>query len=251
MARIPIGLELYSVREDFAKDAKDTLKAVADMGYEGVEFAGFANKTAEELKGWLDEFGLVCCGSHTGWGALQGDNLAQTVQFNKVLGNRYLIVPGLPGEMTRTRADWQNTAKLFNTLSQTLAAQDMRTGYHNHSAEFKILDGEQPWDTLFGNTDQSVIMQLDMGNAMHGGADVVAILKKYPGRPETVHLKPYSKTHGFSPVIGEDDVPWKDVFSLCETVGGTKWYIVEYEDPSKPALQAVKACLDGLRTMGK
>ncbi|MBM3216197.1 sugar phosphate isomerase/epimerase [Candidatus Poribacteria bacterium] len=251
MSKIPIGLELYSVREQLAKDPRGTIKAVAEMGYVGVEFAGFPSPDPAEVKGWLDEFKLTCCGSHTGWGLVQDDKLESTVAYNKAIGNRYLIVPGLPGELTRTRADWIATAKKFNAISAKLVPQGMATGYHNHSAEFQVMDGETAWDAFFSHTDKEVVMQLDMGNGMSGGADLVGILKKFPGRAETVHLKPYHKTEGFRPVIGKDDVPWQEVFHLCETTGNTKWYIVEYESDAYPPLEAVERCLKGLQKMGK
>lgn len=251
MARVPIGLELYSVRGELAKDPRGTLKAVAEMGYEGVEFAGFPSPDPQEVKAMLDEFKLVCCGSHTGWGLVQDDKLAETVAYNKVIGNRYLIVPGLPGDLTNTRAAWISTAKRFNDIATKLAPENMVTGYHNHSAEFRLLDGETGWDAFFSHTNKEVVMQLDTGNGMSGGADPVAILKKFPGRAETVHLKPYHKTKGFQPVIGEDDCPWDEVFHLCETTGGTKWYIVEYESDAYPPLEAVDRCLKALKKMGK
>ena len=101
-------------------------------------------------------------------------------------------------------------------------------------------------------------MQLDMGNALNGGADLVEILEKYPGRSGTVHLKPYTMSDdkadghaGFCPIIGEDSVPWDDIFRVCETTGGTKWYIVEYESDAFPPLEAVERCLKALKAMGK
>jgi sugar phosphate isomerase/epimerase len=258
MAKVPIALELYSVRHDLEKDTRGTLKAVAEMGYEGVEFAGGTKATGEELRGYLDEFGLVCCGWHTPISAVQDSTLEQTITLNKTVGNPNIIIPGLPGEMTRTRADWLKTAQFFNALAAKLAPHGMATGYHNHHVEFQALDGELPWDTFFGNTNKEVIMQLDTGNAIYGGAEILSILEKYPHRAITVHLKPYSHTaakenphHGFRPVIGEDEVPWDTVFHLCETIGDTQWYIVEYESDAYPPLEAVERCLKNLRAMGK
>ena len=93
MGKIPIGLELYSVRHDLAEDVRGTLKAVADMGYDGVEFAGAPQHSAEELRGLLDEFGLTCCGWHTPFNLVQDDTLADTIAFNKIVGNNYEISP--------------------------------------------------------------------------------------------------------------------------------------------------------------
>ena len=192
MTRIPIGLELYSVRNEMDKDVYGTLKAVAKMGYEGVEFAGPPKHSGRVLRAMLDEFGLVCCGWHTPFAMVQDDQLDATVDLNQIVGNRRIIVPGIPGNLSDTRDKWRKMAGFFNALAGKLAPHDMVTGYHNHNIEFKPLDGEKPWDSLFANTDRKVIMQLDIGNAASGGADSVAILKQYPGRAGTVHLKPYS-----------------------------------------------------------
>jgi sugar phosphate isomerase/epimerase len=258
MARVPIGLELYSVRHELADDVRGTLEAVAEMGYEGVEFAGPPQHEAEELRALLDEFGLACCGWHTPFDMVQDERLDETIAFNQTLGNRYVIVPGVPESLRSSRQDWLKLAAFFNDLADRLAPHDMLTGYHNHHVEFTPMDGELPWDTLFGNTGEGVVMQLDLGNAIFGGADVVSLLERYPGRAVTVHLKPYSKEagkedprKGFRPIIGEDDVPWEEVFRLCETTGGTEWYIVEYESDAFPPLEAVDRCLQGLKAMGK
>ena len=192
MATLPIGLELYSVREAFQEDPAGTLKAVAAMGYAGVEFAGAPVASGAELRALLRDAGLVCCGWHTPWAAVQEDRLEETIALNAAVGNRFVIVPGIPRQLTTSRADWLKLAGFFNDLARTLAPHGMVTGYHNHHLEFQELDGEPPWDTLIGNTDGGVVMQLDLGNAARGGADVVAVLERYPGRARSVHLKPYS-----------------------------------------------------------
>ncbi len=125
----------------------------------------------------------------------------------------------------------------------------MRVGYHAHPGDFKKLDGETEWDIFFTNAGPDVVMQLDVGNCLEGGGDPYAILKKFPGRAATIHIKEFGGKPGA--VIGEGDVKWDDLFSLCETTGKTEWYIVEHEsDPTAP-LESVKKCLDGLRKMGK
>ena len=250
MASIPIALELYSVREDCKQDLPGTLRAVADMGYEGVEFAGYHDRSAEDLRAMLDDLGLICCGTHTGINTLLGDELDKAVAFNKTLGNPFLIVPGLPEEYRNSRDAWLRTAEVFNSISARVRPLDMWVGYHNHHIEFTPMDGELPWDTFFGNTVADVVMQLDSGNALHGGADIVPFLERYPGRALTVHLKEYSATNDKA-LIGEGDVRWDDVFHLSETIGGTQWYIVEQESYAYPPLECVDRCLRKLREMGK
>ena len=148
--RIPVGVQLYSVRRECEKDLNGTIKAVARMGYKGVEFAGYYGRDAKTLRKLLDSVGLLCCGTHTGIDTLLGDEMPKTIEFNRTLGNKFLIVPGLQGKYRSSRKAWQETAKLFNKLSDKVKAHGMRVGYHNHSIEFKPLDGEPPWDTFFG-----------------------------------------------------------------------------------------------------
>lgn len=247
---IPIALQLYSVREDCARDLPGTLAAVAKMGYAGVEFAGYYGRSAEELRRMLDDLGLQVAGTHIGLDTLLGEELERTVAFNKTLGNRFLIVPGLAESRRISRAAWLETARLFDEVAERLKPYDMVTGYHNHHIEFQPMDGELPWDTFFGNTRPEVVMQFDTGNAMHGGADPIPFLERYPGRAITVHLKEYSATND-NALIGEGDINWNRVFELCETTAGTQWYIVEQETYAYPPLECVDRCLQNLRRMGK
>jgi sugar phosphate isomerase/epimerase len=250
MANIPIGLQLYSVREDCARDLPGTLDAVARMGYVAVEFAGYYGRNAQELRKLLDDRGLKCCGTHTGFNTIMGDELPRTIEFNRTLGNDYLIVPGLPEERRKSRAAWLETAQMMNEAAERAAPAGMRVGYHNHGVEFQPMDGELPWDTFFGHTKPEVVMQLDFGNALHGGGNPIPYVERYPGRATTVHLKEYSATNNKA-LIGEGDVDWQRLFQLCETVGGTKWYIVEQESYAYPPLECVDKCLQNLRKMGK
>ncbi len=250
MATIPIGLELYSVREDCARDLPGTLAAVAKMGYVGVEFAGYHNRAAPELRKMLDDLGMVCCGTHTGFNTLMGDELPRTIEFNQTLGNKFLIVPGLPEERRNSRPAWLETARLMNEAAERAAPAGMQVGYHNHGVEFQPLEGELPWDTFFSNTRPEVVMQLDFGNALHGGGNPIPYVERYPGRATTVHLKEYSATNDQA-LIGEGDVNWQELFQLCETKGGTQWYIVEQESYAHPPLECCDLCLQNLRKMGK
>mgnify|MGYP005631734303 CR=1 FL=1 len=249
MRKIPIALQLYSVRKDCERDLYGTLEEIAKMGYEGVEFAGYYNRTAEELRKMLEDLGLKVVGSHLRIDALKGDELEKTIEFNKVLGNKYLIVPSLPKEMTGSKASWIEAARLMNKISGKIKPEGMRIGYHNHVAEFKPINGEIPWHIFFKEAEPDVIMQLDTGNAMMGGLsadEVINIIKRYPGRAVTVHLKEFSATNEKA-LIGEGDMKWKEFFKACETVGGTAWYIVEQETYAYPPLECVKKCLENLK----
>ncbi len=244
--RIPIGLQLYSVRADCQKDLPGTIAAVAKMGYQGVEFAGYYGRSAKDMRKLLDDNGLKCCGTHTGIDTLLGDNLAKTIEYNKTIGNKYLIAPGLPGKYSSSHQAWLDTAKLFNELAEKVKLQGMLVGYHNHSAEFKAMDGELPWDTFYGNTSEDVVMQLDVGNAIHGGVDPLPYIYRYPGRAITVHVKEFSKTNNKA-LVGEGDVNWRAFSALCRAVGKTEWYIIEQESYAFSPLECAEKCLQNVR----
>ena len=238
--KIPIGVQLYCVRTTIAKDIPGHLKALKEMGYDGVDFAGYFGKKAEELRKMLDDAGLKCCGTHTGLNTLQGNSLKATIEFNKVLGNKYLICPGMDG---KTVQGWKDLAKLFTDNAEKLKPEGMYTGYHAHGGDFKKLEDTTPWDVFFSNAGPDVQMQMDTGNCAGGGGDPVAYLKKYPGRTRTIHLK------GHGGLIGEDKLPWKEIFDLCETIAKTEWYIIEEEGGGEKALEVLKRAVDNLKKL--
>lgn len=243
--KIPVGLQLYSLREQCQKDLPGMLAAVSKIGYKGVEFAGYHNRTAKELRKMLDDNGLVACGTHTPYESVLGDKLKETIEFNRTIGNSFLIVPWMEG---KSKQEWLEKAKLFNDITGKVKEHKMYVGYHAHAHDFQKFDGESAWDLFFGNTKPEVIMQLDTSNCRDGGADPVAVLKKYPGRARSIHLK--ASGGGPEAVIGEDQVNWKEVFAFCEGKGKTQWYVVEHET-SKDPLDAVKRNFEALKKMGK
>jgi len=250
MSTIPVALQLYSVRDDCSRGLSEVFEALANMGYAGVEFAGYYGYDAIELRKLLDDYGLLVAGTHIGLDTLTGDSLKQTIEFNQILGNKFLIVPGLSDEYTASKSAWLSTAHLFNQVAEQLLPDGLRIGYHNHTTEFTALDGELPWDVFFRNTSHGVVMQLDTGNAMAGGGDPIACLTDYPGRAATLHLKEFSATNP-SALLGEGGVLWATVFEKCEAQGETEWYIVEQETYKYPPLETAKKCLENLRQMGR
>jgi len=247
--KIPIGLQLYSVRDDCAKDLPGVLEAVGKMGYAGVEFAGYYGRSAEELRKLLDQNGLKCCGTHTGLGTLLGDAFPKTVEFNKTIGNPYLIVPGMPHEKLATLEAIKDTARLFTELAAKAKEHQMRVGYHAHGGDFFKIGDQTAWDLFFSECGPDVVMQMDVGNCLGGGGDPYASLKKFPGRSVTIHLKEHGGKPGAG--VGEGVVKWDEIFQICETTGGTEWYIVEQEAYDGTPLDCVRKCLESLRKMGK
>lgn len=250
MSKIGLGVQLYSVRQAAAKDLAGVLKGVKQMGYEAVEFAGYYGHTAYDLKKMLDENGLKCCGTHTGLDQLLGDNFQKTVDFHKIIGCEYIIVPWLGDDKRATVPALGATAKLFNELAEKLKPFGMKTGYHAHGGDFKAVPGTKrtQWEVLFGSTSSDVVMQMDCGNCMDGGGDPLEIMKKFPGRSESVHLKEFGGPHGA--VVGEGKVDWKGVFEFCPKAGGTKWYVVEHEVEGIDSMAAIAKFREGLKKFG-
>ena len=243
-----IGLQLYTVRDDCAKDFPGTLKAVADLGFSGVEFAGTYGKSAQEVKKMLDDDHLACYGSHIQLNDLLGDNFDKTVEYNKVIGNKLLVVPSLPTERRNTRAALLETCKLFNELAKKLEARGMMLGYHNHMDEFQPVDGELFWDTFFSNTDKQVLIQFDIGNAMQGGAQAAPFLTRFPGRLISVHVKDFSATNPKA-LLGEGDEHWGDVIPILQGKNGPRWFIIEQENYPYPPLECAGRCLKRFQAM--
>ncbi len=247
--KIPVGLQLYSVRSEAQKDLPRVLAAVREAGYEGVEFAGYYGHSAAALKKMLDDVGLLCCGSHTPWESLQPKQLAQTIEFNQVLGNKYLICPYLPSSLLVPKERAIETAKIFNELAEKVAEVGMFVGYHAHAHDFARVNGETAWEVFFRHTKSEVIMQIDVGNCLAGGGDPYLMLEKFPGRSKTIHLKEHGGPEGA--ILGEGTVDWGRIFQLCETIGGTEWYIVEQETHRFSPLDTVRRCRENLRKLGR
>lgn len=245
MIQIPLALQLYSLREAFPVNPLDTLKKVKEMGYTGVEFYGghFKNEFYASL---LKETGLVCAGWHTPIDALEGDAFEKTVERNLAVGNKYAVVPYFNAENID---GWKKFADRLNAVAARLRPYGMYTGFHCHAHEFVEMEGQIPWNVVAENTEKEVILQLDTGNAMEGGADIYATLEAYPERNQTIHFKPHSAKDGFFTALGQDDHDLSRLLAWCQEVGDTDWIIVEYER-TEPETRC-KECIDAIRALQK
>ncbi|MDO4550332.1 MAG: sugar phosphate isomerase/epimerase [Planctomycetia bacterium] len=222
---IPIAVQLYSIRNIAGKDLPKTFETVASMGYTGVELAGTYGKSAQDLKKLLDDAGLKCVSTHIGMNSFEGDSLAKTVEYYKILGTKYLTIPGMNVE--KTVDAWKKRAEWFNQKSELCQKDGMFIGYHNHQWEFKdhLFDGITGWEILFKNTDNPVTHQIDVGHCAGAGFDPVKYIQKFPGRTRHLHMK----ENGGNGIIGKGSVDWPAVIKACAEVGGTEWFIVENE----------------------
>jgi len=243
--KLPIGVQLYSVRQTIGNDIPGTIATIKKLGYDGVEFAGYYNKPAKEWRQLLDDNGLKCCGTHIGLNTMTGDRLKATIEFNQILGTPFLVVPSLS---SKTLEGWANYADQMNQVAAQLKPVGMAVGYHTHTAEYVPIEGQLPMDYFFDRTGKDVIMQLDIGHCVHAKADPVAYLKKYAGRARTVHVKDWSFTKKeYS--IGDGEVPWTPVLDALATVAGTEWYTIEEETGAFPGTLGIEKSIQGLRKL--
>ena len=253
-ATIPVGVQLFCFRHLLEEDFEGTLAQVATLGYDGVEFAGYYDYSATDLRKLLDGHGLEVAGAHVGIDMLLGDELQRSIDFHGELGNTRLIVPAI-GEDRRSPLDAvMRTAEDLTRIQEALRPHGMSTGYHCHAYSFnQLLDGQTIWDLLADNTPDDMILQLDTGNAKNGGADVLQVIRNDPGRIRSMHVKPFTvgAEHPFAPFIGDDSLAWAEIFDLSESEGGIEYYVVEYEDESHPPLEALRTNRERVRTYGR
>lgn len=245
----PVALQLYSIRHACEADFHDALRRTADLGYDGVEFAGFFNHTGSGLRKTLDATGLKAEGAHISLPLLAHDRLSDTIAEHQELGTNWLILAWLPEEMRNTPEACAETGKKLTAIDHSLHEHGMRLGFHCHHADMQPLsDGKSAWFHIADHTPAGFIMQYDTANGMSGGADPIQPIIDLPGRGASVHLKEWSGSHGS--IIGQGQVPWRRVLNACETYGGTEWYVVEYEVDGDPdPIASCGKCLDYLRSL--
>jgi sugar phosphate isomerase/epimerase len=251
--KLPVALQLYSIRDDCAKDFDAALAWVARLGFDGVEFAGYHkyNGQAKELRQKLDDLNLKVAATHIGTGSFRGDNLQKTIDFHQTIGCRFLIVPGDRDFTSPERS--KALAETFNQTAQVLKPLGMACGYHNHTAEFKK-DGDKTFFDLFAErTSPEVILQQDCGWTVAAGYDPVALMKRYPGRMRSTHFKPTVVGNDSSKkaYLGQDSVDWAAVLNACREFGGTEWITLEQEvyPDGKSPMEATAISFEALRKL--
>jgi sugar phosphate isomerase/epimerase len=247
--RIPIGLELYSVREEVKQDLMGTVRAVAKMGYEDVEFyAPYADWTpdyAKEVRKLLDDLKIRCLSTHNSSASFSGAGLDHAIELNQILGSK-IIVMASPGRVT-TADGWKKVAEVLNQASEKLKPMGLRAGYHNHLAEFQPLDGKRPMEILAANTAKDVALQFDVGPCLEVGSDPVAWIDANPGRIASMHLKDWAPGKGYQVLFGDGVGNWKKIFKAAERTGGVEYYLIEQEGSALPPLETAQRCLDSYR----
>lgn len=251
--KIPIGLELYSVREELKKDLMGTVKAVAKMGYEGVEFYSpyfdWTPAQAKEMRKLMDDLGIRCLSTHNSAKSLAPENLPKATELNQIIGSKFIVMASSGG--VKTLDGWKGVADRLNEASAKLKPAGLRTGFHNHQVEFKMLEGKRPMEILAANTEKNVMLQLDVGTCIEAGVDPVEWINKNPGRIMAMHLKDWSPDpgKGYKVLFGEGVAPWKKLFAAAEKKGGIEYYLIEQEGSRFAELETAQKCLESYRKM--
>lgn len=251
MPHIPVGVQLYTLREDCAKDFGGTLRAVADQGYAGVELAGTYDLSVKELKMLLEENNLEVAGSHAPLEDLQ-TRLAEIADYNLRIGNTRIVCPYLPVEFREQGGDgYRRVAEILDEVGGKLRAQGLSLSYHNHSFEFGQEGDEYFLDILFEATSPNhLLAELDTYWIQHGGADPVDYLLRYSGRTDLLHIKDMADDEARSfAEVGAGILDWDAIFKAAEGAG-VKWYLVEQDICPGPALDSTKKSFDFLASKG-
>ena len=266
-----VGVQLYSVRDDMKKDPLGTLKKVAEMGYKNVEHANYINRkfygySASEFKKILDDLGLKMSSGHTVMGKQHWDETKQeftdswkyTVEDAAVCGQKYVISPWLDVSLRKNFDDLKRFMEVFNKSGELCQKSGMKFGYHNHDFEFSLkLSSVKVYDIILQNTDPKLVMQqLDIGNMYGGGGRAADLIKQYPGRFESMHVKDEIAVAGAtdkweSAILGTGVIGVKEIIDLGRKSGGTTHFILEQESyQGKAPLDSIKENLVILEKWG-
>jgi sugar phosphate isomerase/epimerase len=247
---IPVGLELYSVRDALKQDPEGTVRSVAQMGYECVEFYApyfeWSETQAKQMRKLLDDLGVHCFSTHNDEQYFSAENIHRARDLNLILGSKYVVMAS--SDPTQS-GGWKAIAEKLNSAAEQLESSGLKTGYHNHQPEFTPANGVRPIEILAKNTKPSVMLQLDVGTCVQAGSDPVAWIRANPGRIRSLHLKDWSSdpVKGYKVLFGEGGADWKNIFAAAESVGGVEYYLLEQEGSRFPELETARRCLQSFR----
>jgi sugar phosphate isomerase/epimerase len=255
-AKAPVGLELYSVREDFMKDMPGTLKVVAEAGYQGVEMWGpygdWTVAQAKDFKKIVNDLGMKVLSTHTGAKYFNDDLLGKVAELNGVLETRFMIMSSAGA--VKDLNGWKEVAAKLNKAAEKLKPMGKRTGFHNHAVEFTPLEGKRPIEVLAQETGKDVVLQLDVGTCIAAGSDPVAWIKQNPGRFGSLHLKDWksgtaSVRDGYKCLFGEGDAKWKDIFDAAANKGGLEHLLIEQEGSAFTPFETIEKCIANFKKL--
>ncbi len=244
-----IGVQLYTVRSEMAKDFDGSLKKIAELGFQEVEFAGYYNRTPQQIKTLLDQLGLTSPSTHIPLAELRG-NLAKTIETAKVIGHRYIVCPWLEPKDRKTLDQYKQLAATLNKAGEECKKAGIQMGYHNHDFEFFQIDGKIPYDLLLAETDKNLVkMELDLYWIVKANQDPVTYMSKHPDRFAIFHVKEMDKTEkrGITEV-GRGVIDFKTIFAKAPK-GAIKHYFIEQDTTPGSPFDSLKISIDHLKKL--
>ena len=243
-----IGLQLYTIRSVIQSDVPGTLEKVAQAGYKEVEFAGYYNLPAAEIRNLLAKNGLTSPSTHMGLQSAP-DAWKKAVDEARLIGHDFITVPSVPGGFDKASVDgWKQCADRFNKAAEVARAAGLRFAFHNHAAEFNAVQGSVPFDILIENTDPALVdFQIDIHWMVVGGRNILDYYAKYPTRFPMVHVKDRdpSLPAGRQMVdVGKGTIEWARIFPVSLS-HGTRHFFVEHDTPADP-IASMRASADYL-----
>ncbi len=239
-----VALQLYTVRDETAKDFVGTLRKVAALGYKGVEFAGYGGLSGQEMKALLTEIGVRGVSTHVSLKALEQD-LAKEIAYCQEIGCTFLILPWLAPEL-RTVETFRQLAPRLNEFGRQCQAAGITFGYHNHDFEFAQHDGETFMDILLAQTDPTLVkLECDVYWAAYAGVNPSTFLQQHTGRVPLVHIKDMTPERTFAEV-GDGTLNIPSIIEVARN-NGVQEFIVENDAPTMPSLESAKRSLENIR----
>jgi sugar phosphate isomerase/epimerase len=244
MSKIPISLQLYSIRDETAKDFAAAVSKVAQMGYSGVELAGYGNLDATGAQAAVKSAGLKVSGMHVSRDALRND-LKRTAAEATLFGTANVICPWLAPEEFSSLQAARAIGRELDDLGAQLRGYGLRLLFHNHATEFRVVENRAFFAAMLEvAAPQNLSAELDVYWAHVAGYAPERFLYEQGSRVRLLHLKDEK-------VLGSGPVNFVPVFTAAETIGAVEWYVVEQEQYDDTPMNSVEKCIQQLRKWGK
>ena len=240
----PVALQLWSVREDMRRDFAATVAAVAEIGYDGVELAGYGNLDALGAKAALDAAGLKVAGMHVSYASLRNDPGA-VVSDALLLGTRFVACSWWPPAHFVSASACERIGEQLGEVGRALRPFGIRFGFHNHDSKFKMFEGRPAFDWILGATEpRDLFAEVDVFWVQHGGYSPAKFIRDHGARVPLLHLKDEKE-------LGKGPVNFEEIFAATDSVGAVEWFIIEQEEYSHAPIKSVRLCYEQMKAWGR
>ncbi len=244
MSKIPVSLQLWSLRDLTKDDFAGTMRKVAEIGFKGVETAGYGNLTAPDAAKAIADAGLKVSGQHIGLGALRADLTKVAVEAH-LLGTKHIVCPSSPRELFRSPASCAQIGEELDEIGAKLRGFGLEFHYHNHAFELVELDGRRGFDWLLdAASPRNLLCQADVYWVHTGNKNPAQFIREQGRRIKLLHVKDEKE-------IGLGPVNFQEVFAAAESIGSIEWYVVEVERYNHAPLESVRLSFEQLKKWGK